>query len=110
MGMMPSETVQEFTRAAVAGDADGMLRVTSSKAPGMDRMRLGLRLGAADIAKQFQEKGGIDGVDVLDQQIDEQRGTAKVTATTRYGNGQSATEIIDLVLEDGSWKIVLKPS
>ncbi|HEY7913571.1 MAG TPA: DUF4878 domain-containing protein, partial [Blastocatellia bacterium] len=106
MGMSPSDTVQEFTRAAEAGDADGMLRVTSSKAPGMDRMRLGLRLGAADIAKQFQEKGGIDGVDVLDEQITGD--TAKVTATTRYGNGQSATEIIDLVLEDGSWKIVLK--
>lgn len=108
MGMSPSETVQEFTRAAELGDADGMLRVTSSKAPGMDRMRLGLRLGAADIKKQFESKGGIDGVDVLDEQINGD--TSKVTATTRYGNGQSATEIIDLVLEDGSWKIVLKGS
>ncbi len=108
MGMSPSETVQEFTRAAELGDADGMLKVTSSKAPGMDRMRLGLRIGASDIAKQFASKGGIDGVDVLDEQITGD--TAKVTATTRYGNGQSATEVIDLVLEDGSWKIVLKAS
>lgn len=57
----------------------------------------------ADQTSKYQEKGGIDDIEVLSEEIE--GNTAVVKVRLKFGNEQTSEETMKLVKIDGDWKI-----
>ena len=59
--------------------------------------------------KKLDEQGGIKSFEIVDQQIDEEAGTANVKVKYVYGNGSEDTDNMQLQKDaDGQWKLSVK--
>ncbi len=55
--------------------------------------------------QMFEEKGGLEKVEVVSEQLSDDGEKATVTLKYAYGNGESSEESMDLILDDGRWLI-----
>ena len=102
VGSSPSKTVKEFYSAIDHGNI--------SKATGLFSNRVIQTFGLSKLQQtiEFQLKavensGGIDSIEIIDEQIFGD--TALVNIEVTYGNGNVIREDVQLVKEDGNWKI-----
>lgn len=58
--------------------------------------------------KKFEGNGGIDSYEIVESNIDEENGKAKVTIHFVYKDGSSEDESMSFKLVDGDWKQDLK--
>ncbi len=58
--------------------------------------------------KELKEKGGIKNVEIVSETIAEDGKTAVVEVKLIYGNGTEDTDEMDMVLDKGDWKILMK--
>ena len=58
--------------------------------------------------KKLQEKGGIKSIEVASETIAEDGKTAVVELSMTYGNGETDTDKVDMVLDNGNWKMSMK--
>ena len=58
--------------------------------------------------KNLDKKDGISSYEILDEEIDEEAGTAVVQVKYTYGNGEEENETMKLVKKDGDWKLSMK--
>ena len=58
--------------------------------------------------KKLQEKGGIKSIEVASETIAEEGKTAVVELSMTYGNGETDTDKVDMVLDNGNWKMSMK--
>lgn len=59
-------------------------------------------------AKGMEQKGGLKEIEIVSEELSEDKKTAKVILKQIYGNGESDENTIDMVLVDGTWKMLLK--
>ena len=55
------------------------------------------------VGKEGEQKGGMKSYEVVDEQIDEEKGTATVKVKVVYGNGEEKTNEMKCVKKDGKW-------
>ncbi len=58
-------------------------------------------------SKTLEEKGGIESIEVLSEEIAEDGQTAVVDMRYTYGNGETSEETMEMVLDGGKWKVEL---
>lgn len=70
---------------------------------GRDKWKSALA-GAVD---DIQSKGGISSIEIVDKKV--HGDIATVTVKVTFGDGSSETDTIDLIKENGKWKIQIVP-
>ena len=55
------------------------------------------------VGKEGEEKGGMKSYEVVNEDVDEEKGTATVTVKIVYGNGEEKTNTMKCVKKDDKW-------
>mgnify|MGYP001478681523 CR=1 FL=1 len=55
-----------------------------------------------------KKEGGIKSIEVASETIAEDGKTAVVELSMTYGNGETDTDKVDMVLDNGNWKMSMK--
>jgi hypothetical protein len=98
----PGKTVELFYRSLEKGDIDNAMGVfSSSTTNNFPRNKIQLYMNEA--VKETQEKQGIKSFKIDREDITGD--TAKVSYTVEYGNGTIENETLELIKENGEWKI-----
>ena len=106
LGSGPGRTVQKFFTAVDRGEIEEAMSYFSSRTIqtlGADKWRAVL----LEATRELDNVGGIAVVDIIDENIKGE--TAWVTVEITYGDGSSETDSMDLIKEDGNWKIDVDP-
>lgn len=106
LGSGPGKTVQRFFTAVDIGEIDEAMSYLSSysiQTLGADKWRAVLH----EASKDLDKAGGITSVRIVEENINGE--TAWVTVEISYGNGSSETDSVDLIKENGKWKININP-
>ena len=105
-GSGPGDVVRDFYRAVERGDVDravDLLAADALRFVGMDILRF--VIGA--VSEELSDAGGIDSIEILAEEVDERAGgRATVRVRINFGDGSSDTEDMDVVREDGRYKVV----
>ena len=102
----PDGAVKGFLKALDKGKIDeamGYLSTSALSTLGRDKWQSVL----ASAADEIQSKGGISSVDITDKKV--HGDIATVTVKITYGDGSSEVNTIDLIKENGDWKIQITP-
>ncbi|WP_420629138.1 DUF4878 domain-containing protein [Candidatus Leptofilum sp.] len=102
----PGKVVERFFQAIEAGEiteAIGYLSSGAVQSLGEDKWRALLSQGTADI----EADGGLDKIDIISEEVTGE--TAEVEVEFTYGNGNQDSDTVDLIEEDGDWKIHVDP-
>lgn len=59
-------------------------------------------------SKNLDKKDGISSFEILEEDVNEVAGTARVKVKYIYGNGEEETETMKLVKKDGDWKLSMR--
>jgi ketosteroid isomerase-like protein len=97
----PEETVRRFYRALEAGDTRAVSELLSAES----RHALGdkLSLIVRETKDEIADGGGVKALEILAVRTDGHTATVEVRTVLR--NGDTDTETISLVREDGAWRI-----
>ncbi|MDR0480628.1 MAG: DUF4878 domain-containing protein [Gallionellaceae bacterium] len=107
----PESTVENFFEAVSKGETDKAVALFSMTGAGDEqtvalfKSKLPIMIG--EMKKQMDEKGGLKSVNITKSEVSSDGNTAHVDYTITYGKGGSdaASKGMDLVKEDGQWKI-----
>ena len=102
----PDGAVKGFFKALDKGKIDDAMEYLSTSALntlGRDKWKSALA-GAVD---DIQSKGGISSIEIVDKKV--HGDIATVTVKVTFGDGRSETDTIDLIKENGKWKIQIAP-
>lgn len=98
----PSGTVKRFYEYINTEQLDKAVSLFSrSVTDTVDKEKI--KAAIAVSMQMFKMSGGIRSIEIVKEEIKE--GKAQVTVTVKLGNGEENTETIDLVREDGAWKV-----
>lgn len=101
----PEATVKSFFKHVEAGRLDDAAQLFS-KATLATLSLEKLKQGLQESTREIDEKGGISKIEVLDSKTIGE--VAEVKVKLIYGNEAEKTESLDLIKENGKWK--LQPS
>lgn len=102
-GQTPGDVVKAFNKKVEKADASAKDLLAKDLAAMFEDEKL--TAGLQDESNKIKEKGGISGITINEEIIEEE--TAKVNYTLTYGNGETEDETAHLVKEDGKWKITI---
>jgi len=100
----PANTVRKFYGYMEAGDAEKVIGLFSQdviNALGKDKLQTAVEMNIAKI----KSSGGIKSLKLENETIN--GNLAQVSVTTVSGNGETSTETVKLVKENGVWKFAL---
>jgi Domain of unknown function (DUF4878) len=98
----PSKAMKNFYYALEAGRLDDAMKMVSSQTKGsMGEQKL--RAVLSDLTGKIKERGGIDSIEITNEEVTGQ--IADVSGTVTYGNGTSEAFTQKLFKEDGEWKV-----
>lgn len=100
-GSGPGAVAEEFATAVSNGDGDAMLEHIAPTEREAIRPKIGLIASLA--AQQTEQRGGLDSVEILSEEIDGETATVRYKVT--YGNGSEEEESMDLRQVDGVWYV-----
>ena len=96
-------TPEGVAKAAVeclkAKDYKGYMDLTSATKEQKEAMAAMLQ----KVGQQTDEKGGVESYEIVDQEIDEVKGTATVNVKVTYGNGDTEDNKMKMLKKDGDW-------
>ena len=96
-------TPEGVAKAAVeclkAKDYKGYMDLTSATKEQKEAMTAMLQ----KVGQQTDEKGGVKSYEIVDQEIDEEKGTATVNVKVTYGNGDTEENKMKMLKKDGEW-------
>ena len=96
-------TPEGVAKAAVeclkAKDYKGYMDLTSATKEQKEAMTAMLQ----KVGQQTDEKGGVESYEIVDQEIDEEKGTATVNVKVTYGNGDTEDNKMKMLKKDGEW-------
>ena len=96
-------TPEGVAKAAVeclkAKDYKGYMDLTSATKEQKEAMAAMLQ----KVGQQTDEKGGVESYEIVDQEIDEEKGTATVNVKVTYGNGDTEDNKMKMLKKDGEW-------
>jgi len=110
----PGAVVKSFVAVAIQGDIAQMKKYVSKKdvarmeAQEKNNPFSGLGKGMAEsmraqAERELKSKGGVKSIDIDKEQITGD--TATVTCIVRFGNGESKSNQVKCVKEEGNWKV-----
>lgn len=82
-----------------AKDYKGYMDLTSATKEQKEAMTAMLQ----KVGQQTDEKGGVESYEIVDQEIDEEKGTATVNVKVTYGNGDTEENKMKMLKKDGDW-------
>lgn len=100
-GTGPGDVVESFNMALAEGDVDTAIEHIQPSQ--RETIRPKLNMIAPMAATQLEQKGGIDSIEVTNEQVEGD--TATVAYTVHYGNGEEAEEEDTLTRVDGTWYV-----
>lgn len=98
----PAQTARAFYDNVAAGEIEAAIDLLSGQIVsqlGREKLRAGLR----EVARDIQEKGGLEEVEITEESV--QGEIATVSVTVRFGDGSTESETMHLVREEGAWRI-----
>lgn len=98
----PSQTVKNFNKYVSEGKIDDATKLLSKRVisnMGIDKVKSGL----ARTTKNIKERGGITSLEIVKEEIIGE--VAEVHMIISYGNGSKINEKVQLIKEEGDWKI-----
>ena len=98
----PGKTVEKFHRSVEEGNIDeamNLLSASVTKNFGSEKIKLGMSQGVSET----KEKGGIKSFTINSEEVTGD--VAEVNYTIEYGNGSKESQNIQLIKEDGEWKL-----
>ncbi|RMH42604.1 MAG: DUF4878 domain-containing protein [Gammaproteobacteria bacterium] len=102
----PGKTVQRFFVAIDKGEIEeaiGYLSSSTIQSLGYDKWRAAL----IEASNQMAAEGGLKSVKVVEETV--KGDIAQVTVKIVMGNGSEESDSVDLIKEDGDWKIRIDP-
>jgi len=106
----PEATVEAFYQAAIKRDVDkalGHLDMGKVSESEMFQAKGKIQMIVGQIAANIESNGGLKRIEVLESEIDDDGGKARVRIKLHYNNGEDGNESLRLNRVDGKWKIVL---
>ena len=107
----PKDTVEKYSQALIKQDWKAAFDMvyfkgTPEEAEKTRQQWIGL---CEEKAKDVSADRVVTAMKIIDEQINEEEGTAVVTANVTYGNGKTTEEKTDLIrTEEGKWLIDMK--
>ena len=102
----PQGTVQDFYRHINEGDYANAMTLYSAEALDLwEDSGDAAESGFADWAKGVTRSGSVDRVEIVEETLTEQ--TANVSFEVRYTDGSTSSHSVELVQEEGRWKMGL---
>ena len=102
----PEATVREFYRSINEGDYSNAMTLYSAEALDLwEDPEVVANSSFADWAKGETKSGEVDRVEIVQETLTEK--TANVKFEVRYSDGSATSRTVDLVQEDGRWKMGL---
>ena len=101
-GKGPAATLEDAMYAIAEGDQDTAIEIMPPRlraAFGDDKLKQML----IEAKSGLDEKGGIDDIEVLEENVNDQKAEVKMKIT--YGNGTSDTETTKMIKIDDKWMI-----
>jgi hypothetical protein len=102
----PGSTVVNFFRAIEKGEiqeAKSYMSSSTLQTLGTDKWDVAL----AQLTQEISNQGGIDKIKITEE--DTTGDISKVTAQITFGDGSVETSVMDLIKEDGQWKLQINP-
>ncbi|WP_298015891.1 DUF4878 domain-containing protein [uncultured Parasphingopyxis sp.] len=99
----PGDVVEDFNMALAEGDVDAAIEHIQPSQ--RDAVRPKLEMVAPMAASQLEAQGGIDSIEVTNEEISEDGNTATVSYTVTFGNGETSEDQDTLTMVDGTWYV-----
>ncbi len=99
----PADVVERSYRAVEEGDAEAFISTLDPAVVALFRSKIVSSIDSEQ--EKIEQKGGIDSIDVLSEE--EQEEQAEVVVRIEYGDGTSEEQDITLSKYEGDWKISL---
>ena len=95
----PEGVAKTAVECLKAKDYKGYMDLTSATKEQKEAMTAMLQ----KVGQQTDEKGGVESYEIVDQEIDEEKGTATVNVKVTYGNGDTEGNKMKMLKKDGDW-------
>lgn len=95
----PEGVAKAAVECLKAKDYKGYMDLTSATKEQKEAMTAMLQ----KVGQQTDEKGGVESYEIVDQEIDEEKGTATVNVKVTYGNGDTEENKMKMLKKDGDW-------
>ena len=95
----PAGVAKAAVECLKAKDYKGYMDLTSATKEQKEAMTAMLQ----KVGQQTDEKGGVESYEIVDQEIDEEKGTATVNVKVTYGNGDTEDNKMKMLKKDGDW-------
>ncbi len=99
----PPDVAKEFLTKIEKGDKGAVNLMHSGLISMMGKEKL--EKGLMDESEKMNKKGGIASIDILEEKINEDDAVLKVKVN--YKDGSNKTEKMNLIKENGDWKITV---
>lgn len=98
----PDRLVKHFYKAIDEGDYNRALGYTNL----IDDVDAELYYAIMEkVSKSIESKGGVESIEIVDEQINEEGTHAIIAAVITYGDGSQDKEYCDLLLQEDGWVI-----
>ncbi len=104
----PGETAKEFMEEYAEGDVDSALEMLKGFDDATDEEKEKLKTYMAEGQKELEEKGGVESIEILSEDISEDGNTADVKLKSTYGNGETEEYSQKVEKVDGEWMVVVE--
>jgi len=106
----PEATVEAFYQAAIKRDVDKAIEhldMGDISENEMFQAKGKVQMIVGEIAQNIEKNDGLKRIEVLESEIDDDGGKARVRIKLHYNNGEETSESLRLSRDGGKWKIIL---
>ncbi|WP_234265191.1 DUF4878 domain-containing protein [Hydrogenophaga sp. NFH-34] len=110
-GGSPENAPAAFYKASAAGEVDKAMEYVSFanfKAEEMVMAKGKVQMVVGRIQQTASSNDGLEKVEIIESVVGEDGNSAKVKTKLLFKNGKDKTDTVNVVKDDGKWKITLK--
>ena len=95
----PKGLAEAAVKCLADKDYKGYMNLTNAT----DQQKEAMASMLEKVGQQAEQKGGMKSHEIVDEEIDEEKGTATVTVKILYENGEEEENKMKMVQKDGEW-------
>ena len=95
----PKGVAEAAVKCLADKDYKGYMNLTNAT----DQQKEAMASMLEKVGQQAEQKGGMKSHEIVDEDIDEEKGTATVTVKILYENGEEEENKMKMVQKDGEW-------
>ena len=104
----PADTAQNFMRQVSEGNTEQAAAMVAGTEQAGNAQKKKAEAMIARQRQQMQKRGGLESVEVLEENAGEEQEGATVQLRMTFGNGESREESLRLVEKEDGWKIQIR--